>query len=72
MSHVGDGAPGWEKRPARAAPSPIHGGTPMLIDKKDGILDFVSIGRKNIKVVHRNLPTAVLYEHVVRNREGQI
>jgi phosphoenolpyruvate carboxykinase (ATP) len=44
----------------------------MLIDRKDGILDFVAIGRKNIRVVHRNLPTAVLYEHVVRNREGQI
>jgi len=44
----------------------------MLIDRKDGILDFVTIGRKNIKVVHRNLPTAVLYEHVIRNQEGQI
>jgi phosphoenolpyruvate carboxykinase (ATP) len=44
----------------------------MLIDRKDGILDFVTIGRKNIRVVHRNLPTAVLYEHVIRNREGQI
>jgi phosphoenolpyruvate carboxykinase (ATP) len=44
----------------------------MLIDRKNGILDFVTIGRKNIRVVHRNLPTAVLYEHVIRNREGQI
>jgi phosphoenolpyruvate carboxykinase (ATP) len=44
----------------------------MLIDRKDGILDFVTIGRRNLKVVHRNLPAAVLYEHVIRNREGQI
>jgi phosphoenolpyruvate carboxykinase (ATP) len=44
----------------------------MLIDRKNGVLDFVTIGRKNIRVVHRNLPTPLLYEHVIRNREGQI
>ena len=44
----------------------------MLIDRKNGILDFVTIGRKNIRVVHRNLPAPVLYEHIIKNREGQI
>ena len=44
----------------------------MLIDRKNGVLDFVTIGQKNIRVVHRNLPTPVLYEHIIRNREGQI
>ena len=44
----------------------------MLIDRKNGVLDFVTIGQKNIRVVHRNLPTPVLYELIIRNREGQI
>jgi phosphoenolpyruvate carboxykinase (ATP) len=44
----------------------------MLIDKKEGIPDFVSLGRKHLKVVHRNLPTPLLYEHIIKNREGQI
>lgn len=44
----------------------------MLIDKKDGIPDFVTLGRKYLKIVHRNLPTPLLYEHIIKNREGQI
>lgn len=44
----------------------------MIIDKKDGIPDFVTLGRKYLKVVHRNLPTPLLYEHIIKNREGQI
>lgn len=44
----------------------------MSIERKNGTLDFVTIGQKNMRVVHRNLPTSVLYEHVIRNREGQI
>lgn len=43
-----------------------------MLEKKDGILDLVAMGRKTLKMVHRNLPTAVLYERIVRNREGQI
>lgn len=44
----------------------------MHIDRKDGIPDFVTIGRKYLKVVHRNLPTPRLYEQIIKNREGQI
>jgi len=44
----------------------------MLIDRKDGIPDFVVIGRKYLKVVHRNLPTPLLYEQIIKNREGQV
>ena len=44
----------------------------MLIDRKDGIPDFVAIGRKYLKVVHRNLPTPLLYEQIIKNREGQV
>ena len=44
----------------------------MLINKKDGITDFVTLGRNYLKVVHRNLPTPLLYEHIIKNREGQI
>ncbi len=44
----------------------------MSIDRENGMLDFVTIGQRNMRVVHRNLPTSVLYEHVIRNREGQI
>lgn len=44
----------------------------MTIDRKNGMLDFVTIGQRNMRVVHRNLPTSILYEHVIRNREGQI
>jgi phosphoenolpyruvate carboxykinase (ATP) len=44
----------------------------MSIERKNGMLDFVTIGQKNMRVVHRNLPTSVLYEHIIRNREGQI
>jgi len=44
----------------------------MLIDKKDGIPDFVTLGRKYLKNVHRNLPMPLLYEHIIKNREGQI
>lgn len=44
----------------------------MHIDRKDGIPDFVTIGRKYLKVVHRNLPTPRLYEQIIKNREDQI
>jgi len=44
----------------------------MTITKKDGIPDFVTLGRNHLKVVHRNLPTPLLYEHIIKNREGQI
>jgi phosphoenolpyruvate carboxykinase (ATP) len=44
----------------------------MIITKKDGIPDFVTLGRQHLKVVHRNLPTPLLYEHIIKNQEGQI
>jgi phosphoenolpyruvate carboxykinase (ATP) len=44
----------------------------MFIERKDGIPDFVAIGRKYLKVVHRNLPTPLLYEKIIKNREGQV
>ena len=51
---------------------PFLKGIFMLIDKKDGLPDFVTLGRKYLKIVHRNLPTPLLYEHIIKNREGQI
>lgn len=44
----------------------------MMLETKDGVIDIVAMGRKTLKFVHRNLPSAVLYERIVGNREGQI
>ena len=44
----------------------------MFINRKEGIPDFVTLGRKYLKAVHRNLPPPLLYEHIIKNREGQV
>ena len=36
------------------------------------VLDLEAMGRQYLKRVRRNLPTARLYEEIVKNREGQI
>jgi phosphoenolpyruvate carboxykinase (ATP) len=43
-----------------------------MLKNKEGVLDLAAIGRENLKRVHRNFPTALLYEHIINNREAQI
>jgi phosphoenolpyruvate carboxykinase (ATP) len=43
-----------------------------MLKNKEGVMDLVAIGRENLKRVHRNFPTPVLYEHIINNREAQI
>jgi len=43
-----------------------------MVDKKDGVLDLRAIGQKTLRNIHRNLPTPLLYEEIINNREGQI
>ena len=35
-------------------------------------LDLEYFGRKHLRRIYRNLPTSVLYEEIVNNREGQV
>lgn len=43
-----------------------------MIQDKDGVTGLENVGRKHLRHIHRNLPTAVLYQEIIRNREGQI
>ncbi len=43
-----------------------------MIDLDKAELDLEEIGRQNLAQVHRNLPTPVLYEQSIKNREGFI
>ena len=35
-------------------------------------LDLEYFGRKHLRRIYRNLPTSVLYEEIINNREGQV
>jgi len=43
-----------------------------MLKFKNGALDFVTMGKENLRQVKRNLPKARLYEEIIQNREGQI
>jgi phosphoenolpyruvate carboxykinase (ATP) len=43
-----------------------------MLKFKNGALDFVTMGKENLRQVKRNYPKALLYEDIIRNREGQI
>ena len=43
----------------------------MFVDK-DGHIDFEDIARKNLRRIRRNLTTPMLYEEIIKNREGQM
>ena len=43
-----------------------------MIDLDKAELDLEEIGRQNLAQVHRNLPTPILYEQSIKNREGFI
>ncbi len=38
----------------------------------DTSLNLESFGRKHLRRIHRNLPTSLLYENIVKNHEGQL
>lgn len=39
---------------------------------KNGVTGLENIGRRHLRRIHRNLPTALLYQEILANREGQI
>ena len=38
----------------------------------ENTLDLRAIGQRNLRSIHRNLPSPVLYETIIRHREGQV
>ena len=43
-----------------------------MLKDKTGVKGLEEIGRKYLRRIHRNLPTAMLYQEAVKNREGMI
>ncbi|MEW5735923.1 MAG: phosphoenolpyruvate carboxykinase (ATP) [Thermodesulfobacteriota bacterium] len=43
-----------------------------MLEDRQGTTGLENIGRKHLRHIHRNLPTALLYQEIVKNREGQI
>ncbi|MBF0450589.1 MAG: phosphoenolpyruvate carboxykinase (ATP) [Candidatus Magnetomorum sp.] len=43
-----------------------------MLKFKNGALDLVKIGKKNLRQVKRNYSKAKLFEEIIKNREGQI
>ncbi|MBW1871231.1 MAG: phosphoenolpyruvate carboxykinase (ATP) [Deltaproteobacteria bacterium] len=43
-----------------------------MFEDKNGILDLETIAQKNLGHIHRNLTTPMLYEEIIKNREGLI
>ncbi len=43
-----------------------------MLKDKSGLKGLEEIGRKHLRRIHRNLPTATLYQEAVKNREGMI
>ena len=39
---------------------------------RNGVTGLENIGRRHLRHIHRNLPTAILYQEIIKNREGQI
>ncbi|MBF0120422.1 MAG: phosphoenolpyruvate carboxykinase (ATP) [Desulfobacterales bacterium] len=43
-----------------------------MLNYKEGLLDLESITKKHLRRIYRNLHTPVLYEDIIKNREGEL
>ena len=43
-----------------------------MLEDREGVLDLEGIARQNLRRIRRNLTTPMLYEEIIKNREGQL